>query len=88
MADTKNEHASSDSETLELDASGLYCPEPVMMLHNKIRDMETGSLLRLTATDPSTSREFTTFFLYLGHDLFEQSQAEGCFIYVIRKNSG
>lgn len=23
-----------------LDASGLNCPEPVMMLHNKVRDLE------------------------------------------------
>ena len=26
----------------ELDTCGLFCPEPVMMLHNKIRDMSPG----------------------------------------------
>ena len=32
---------------LELDARGLYCPEPVMLLHNKIRDIEAGQILKL-----------------------------------------
>ena len=36
-----------------LDACGLYCPEPVMLLHNKIRDMNEGECLRLIATDPT-----------------------------------
>ncbi len=29
----------------ELDATGLLCPEPVMMLHNKVRDMKPGDVL-------------------------------------------
>ena len=37
-----------------LDASGLNCPEPVMMLHNKVRDLSPGGLLKVIATDPST----------------------------------
>jgi TusA-related sulfurtransferase len=28
----------------ELDARGLFCPEPVMLLHNKIREIEVGEL--------------------------------------------
>ncbi|MEP2616077.1 sulfurtransferase TusA family protein, partial [Marinobacter alexandrii] len=31
----------------ELDARGLFCPEPVMMLHNRINDVEPGRLLRV-----------------------------------------
>ena len=26
----------------ELDARGLFCPEPVMMLHNAVRDATSG----------------------------------------------
>ena len=58
MSDTEQQSGSDkiDSEqALELDASGLYCPEPVMLLHNKIADIEAGQLLRLIATDPSTT---------------------------------
>lgn len=73
---------------MELDACGLYCPEPVMLLHNKIRDMAVGDLLRLRATDPSTARDVPKFCLYLGHELVEQSQDGGQYCYLIRKNPG
>lgn len=36
----------------ELDARGLFCPEPVMMLHNRINDVQPGGVLRVVATDP------------------------------------
>ncbi len=73
------------SECLELDARGLYCPEPVMLLHNKIRDIEAGSTLRLLATDPSTTRDVPKFCAFLGHDLLEKSQSGDQFVYLIRK---
>ena len=70
----------------ELDATGLYCPEPVMLLHNKIREMQVGDVLRLQATDPSTTRDVPKFCLYLGHELIEQSQHDNKYFYLIRKN--
>ena len=85
-SDANNNATTTKAAIVELDASGLYCPEPVMLLHNKIRDMAAGDLLRLTATDPSTARDVPKFCLYLGHDLVEKSQSEGCYHYLIRKN--
>ncbi len=74
-----------ESEALELDACGLFCPEPVMLLHNKIRDIEQGQLLRLIATDPSTARDVPKFCHFLGHELLESEDKEGRFCYLIRK---
>lgn len=74
-----------DDKTLKLDASGLYCPEPVMLLHNKIRDIEVGQLLRLLATDPSTTRDVPKFCHFLGHELLESNQSDGNYSYLIRK---
>jgi tRNA 2-thiouridine synthesizing protein A len=70
---------------LKLDASGLFCPEPVMLLHNKIRDIEAGQLLKLVATDPSTSRDVPKFCHFLGHELLESIEKDGVFAYLIRK---
>lgn len=69
----------------ELDATGLYCPEPVMMLHNKIRELSAGDVLRLEATDPSTTRDVPKFCLYLGHELLEETQRDNKYYYLIRK---
>ena len=70
---------------LELDASGLFCPEPVMLLHNKIRDISAGQLLRLVATDPSTTRDVPKFCHFLGHELLGSIEQDGRFSYLIRK---
>ena len=52
-----------------LDTSGLICPEPVMLLHNKIRKMASRDVIQLIATDPSSERDVTRFCEFLGHDL-------------------
>lgn len=71
--------------SVHLDASGLFCPEPVMLLHNKIRDMAVGEVLELVATDPSTTRDVPKFCMFLGHDLLEQREESGKYIYHVRK---
>lgn len=72
-----------------LDARGLRCPEPVMMLHQKVRDMAAGELLEVLATDPSTTRDIPKFCRFLGHELVtqEEDKAAGEFRYVLRKGA-
>lgn len=82
----REKHSAGDE--IHLDASGLYCPEPVMLLHNKIRDIAPGQLLRLTATDPSTTRDVPKFCLYLEHELLEGDQDGETYSYLIRKKQG
>ncbi|WP_018403040.1 sulfurtransferase TusA [Marinobacter gelidimuriae] len=69
----------------ELDARGLYCPEPVMMLHSRILDVPAGGILRVTATDPSTVRDIPRFCQFLGHELLAQDQRDGEFHFMIRR---
>lgn len=68
-----------------LDATGLYCPEPVMMLHTKIRALASGNILKITATDPSTERDIAKFCSFLGHELLHSEEIDGRFIFFIRK---
>lgn len=75
-----------------LDAQGLYCPEPVMMLHNAIRDMAVGEVVKVMATDPSTQRDIPKFCQFLGHTLIEMQIEEEVagqdgrlFIYIVCK---
>lgn len=87
MATTGKMDSGTAQELLELDARGLYCPEPVMLLHNRIRDMAAGGMLRIIATDPSTTRDIPKFCHYLGHELVEHTQDDGLFCYLIRKSA-
>lgn len=68
-----------------LDATGLWCPEPVMLMHNRIRDMAVGDVLLVMATDPSTRRDIPDFCRFLGHELLEQEEADGTYRYRVRK---
>lgn len=70
-----------------LDATGLNCPEPVMMLHGKVRDLPAGGLLKVIATDPSTRRDIPKFCVFLGHELVEQVVDGATYLYLIRKKA-
>jgi tRNA 2-thiouridine synthesizing protein A len=70
-----------------LDASGLNCPEPVMMLHQHIRDLAPGGLLKVIATDPSTQRDVPKFCVFLDHQLLAQADEGGVYHYWIRKKT-
>lgn len=60
-----------------LDARTLYCPEPVMLLHNMIREVSPGEKIRVLATDPSTKRDIPKFCQFLGHELLQSSEETG-----------
>ena len=77
MAESDSDHA--------VDATGLKCPEPVMMLHAAIRRAEAGVTVLLTATDPSTQRDVANFCEFLGHNLLESTADDGRFTYRVRK---
>ncbi|MEP1896942.1 MAG: sulfurtransferase TusA [Alloalcanivorax venustensis] len=68
-----------------LDATGLVCPEPVMLLHGKVRDMGAGEVLEVRATDPSTERDIPKFCQFLGHTLLDHRQRGDLFLYWIEK---
>lgn len=70
-----------------LDARGLFCPEPVMMLHNQIRDMKIGEIVEILATDPSTTRDFIKFCNFLDQELVLNEEQQGTYRFLIRKNS-
>ena len=69
----------------ELDTCGLFCPEPVMMLHNKVRDMSVGEVVQVRATDPSTQRDIPKFCNFLDHELLQQKEQDKEYTYLIRK---
>ncbi|WP_017430077.1 sulfurtransferase TusA [Vreelandella jeotgali] len=79
----------SDRDTLPehdalLDTCGLYCPEPIMLMHNKVRDMAPGEVLQVVATDPATTRDVPRFCGFLGHELFAQHTTDDVLRYFIR----
>jgi tRNA 2-thiouridine synthesizing protein A len=75
----------NDAVAREVDASGLFCPEPVMLLHNAIRDAAAGELIAVLATDPTTCRDIPQFCHFLGHELVSEEAHDGQYRFVVRK---
>lgn len=77
----------SSSDIVTLDARGLFCPEPVMMLHKKFREIAEGTEVLVLATDPSTGRDIPKFCLFLGHELLSSDNDGKTYSYRIRKKT-
>ncbi|ELM3617103.1 sulfurtransferase TusA [Aeromonas sobria] len=71
--------------TYELDAIGLRCPEPVMMVRKKVRLMADGETLLVSADDPSTTRDIPSFCRFMDHTLIASETEQAPYRYLIRK---
>ncbi|MCP4987034.1 MAG: sulfurtransferase TusA [Colwellia sp.] len=69
-----------------LDALGLRCPEPVMMVRLNIRKIASGETLLIKCDDPSTVRDIPSFCRFMEHELLAQQTDNLPFLYVIKKS--
>jgi tRNA 2-thiouridine synthesizing protein A len=58
----------------EVDARGLNCPLPILRAKKALADMETGTILRVLATDPGSVKDFQAFARQTGNDLVGQGE--------------
>jgi tRNA 2-thiouridine synthesizing protein A len=68
-----------------LDAIGLRCPEPVMMVRLNIRKIASGETLLVKCDDPSTTRDIPSFCRFMEHELVAKQIEEKPYLYVIKK---
>jgi tRNA 2-thiouridine synthesizing protein A len=68
-----------------VDARGLSCPLPIVKTALAIREIGSGDLLEVLATDPGSTKDFTAWTKTTGHELVESSVDGSVFRYVLRK---
>jgi tRNA 2-thiouridine synthesizing protein A len=56
---------------VELDCTGLYCPEPIFRTRVALDDMEKGQVLEVTADDPAAEEDLKRLAKRLGHEIIE-----------------
>ena len=69
-----------------LDVRGLICPLPVLKARKRLLSMETGSVLRVEATDPLAVIDFPHFCEESGHTLLSQTQDGDLYVFELQKN--
>lgn len=69
----------------ELDASGLNCPMPLLKAKLELNRLPSGAVLKVTATDAGSQRDFRTFATLAGHALLREEEGDGVFRYWLKK---
>lgn len=69
----------------KLDALGLRCPEPVMMVRKTVRQMAQGETLLIIADDPATTRDIPSFCEFMDHTLIASETNQTPYQYLIKK---
>ena len=69
----------------ELDARGLNCPLPILKTKKALAEMTSGQVLRVTATDPGSVRDFQAFARQTGNELVSHSEENKEYIFLMRR---
>ena len=71
---------------MELDARGLNCPLPILRAKKSIAQMSAGQVLKITATDPGSVKDFESFCKQTGNELLQSGDENGEFVFLLKKH--
>ncbi len=69
----------------EVDASGLNCPLPILRAKKALASIASGQVLKITATDPGSRRDFEVFARQTGHELLQVERGEKNWTFYLRR---
>lgn len=75
------------SDTTVLDVKGLNCPLPILRAKKAIKDIATGSVLEVHATDPGSVKDFEAFCRQTGNELVESAEDAGVYKFKIKRGA-
>ncbi|HUU49242.1 MAG TPA: sulfurtransferase TusA family protein [Nitrosopumilaceae archaeon] len=75
----------SESNEKKLDATGLYCPEPVFRTKIEIEKMQVGEILKVSADDPAAEDDISRWVTRNGHELLDMSKDGDTINFQIKK---
>ena len=59
----------SESNDKKLDATGLFCPEPVFRTKIELERMQVGEIISVSADDPDAEEDISRWVTRNGHEL-------------------
>jgi tRNA 2-thiouridine synthesizing protein A len=60
-----------------LDCSGLSCPVPILKTKKAMKGMASGKILKMTSTDPGSSKDVVSFCKRTGNELLDTQEDGG-----------
>ena len=71
--------------TKTVDARGLSCPLPIVKTALAIKEIGSGDVIEVLATDPGSTKDFIAWSKTTGHELVESTVDGKVFRYILRK---
>ena len=72
-------------KTNELDARGLFCPEPVFKTSIELQKLQSGEILIVLADDPMSEVDITSLCSKRGYELLDMEKTDNDFKFTIKK---
>ncbi|NLZ10419.1 MAG: sulfurtransferase TusA family protein [Alcaligenaceae bacterium] len=72
MSDLDSDTTSLPAFDLEVDASGLKCPLPILRAKKALAQLQSGQVLKVVTTDVNAVRDFQAFCRQTGNALVAQ----------------
>lgn len=70
---------------VELNVRQLACPLPILRAKQSLSQMNSGQVLRITATDKGAPNDFAEFCQKTGNELLSSTAHEGEFVFYLRR---
>ena len=69
----------------QLDVKGFNCPIPIVRTAKEMKQMASGELIEVLATDPGSVPDFAAWSKTTGNPIVEQGQDGGVYRFVLKK---
>lgn len=71
--------------TLEIDASGLNCPMPLLKLKKALNELNSEEVVKIIVTDLAAHLDFGVFCQQVGHEILTIHKVENSQTFFIKK---
>ncbi|MCR6651132.1 MAG: sulfurtransferase TusA family protein [Cellvibrionaceae bacterium] len=79
------EDSDAMSVQLEVDATGLRCPLPLLKAKQALNNLKSGERVKVTATDAGSVRDFHAFAQLSGNPILCFTERAGVYEYIVQK---
>ncbi|MBQ4489575.1 MAG: sulfurtransferase TusA [Ruminobacter sp.] len=73
------------SKNIDINAIGLRCPEPLMIVRKAMRHLDKGDTVTVIADDPSTERDFELLCVHMEYKMLKKELNDNILSFVMQK---
>ena len=68
-----------------LDCTGMLCPMPIVKTTKAIKELESGQILKMIATDAGSPPDIAAWSRQTGNELLLSTEESGKFVFFLKK---